>query len=119
MAKKISNKQQEQYAKNIALSFEIIAFLVIMTVILVLAFPLAQEMLTDAGLSMPVFLITSLIQATFFILCARGIRKHSKLAYYSAWPLLILVIFQLRLIGAIVAGFMIVWLVRSKKLFLK
>lgn len=111
-------KEINPYVKKLTISLEIVGTLQIIGIILVLVFPFAKNLVASNTIELIAYVIGASIGAVFIFLCAWGLKKNNKIAYYATWISLIPIILGLRLIGLILAIFMIIWLVKSKKIFI-
>lgn len=86
---------------------------------LVLLVPSVRSIFAADAVEVAGVLTGTIVASIYFFLCAWGIKKHSKVGYYATWVALLLIILRLRFVGLVLAVFMAVWLVRSRKAILK
>jgi lysylphosphatidylglycerol synthetase-like protein (DUF2156 family) len=116
-------KKENKYISRLSTALFVIGFLDVAGILL-LALPAAREMLSSmAGIVTPVefiaFGVGLAISASIYFLVAWGLRKRNKVAYYATWVLLLVLILKLRIIGLILDIFMVIWLIKCRKEFLK
>ena len=112
------NLENKKYVNRIYISLLAVAFFDLLGLIFTildsfnLFFPSPIIGIERTGL-----LIGITFSMILFSLCALGIKRHNKWAYYTTWALLVVILFKLKVVGLVLAIFMVVWLIKLKCYF--